>query len=424
MAVVELYKLKKTVDPEVRDHGMFEFFGSGGPFSYNYVREWHGSLATNELADISGLFFLNMIDGHRGGALVPSDIITIDSEAMFLDNSARGYRFENVDFDTSEIKDAIHVEYGSGINMDEALYISQELAAICKQLEIPIGYLGEPGYHGSNKGISSFSPSSYSGREPCYLHPQFLKGADAQKFVDLLSELSKDEQWREIYEYLYASYPIYLSDMESARMIMLPVELREFAARIPSDFNKSELKYLAAKVRGLTDNEREVFAALLEAGWYCRNVPEIINLTENLEYFGFDTQITPADYGAMWLAHVNRDSQLIIDRLESSGDEAERALGRQISALLKCVDATAFGHGIAEVNGGIFTSRGLLLDTYQMQTVYHGIEDIPEEHFVAEAPRSNKPSVLDRIAAARAEGASVPNRSATDKTHKYDPREH
>jgi hypothetical protein len=50
MVDVEIYRLKKTVEPEVRQYGMFEFFGMvKGPLPENYVREWSGELPSGNL---------------------------------------------------------------------------------------------------------------------------------------------------------------------------------------------------------------------------------------------------------------------------------------------------------------------------------------------------------------------------------------
>lgn len=188
MAEIEIYKLKKTVDPDVRDYGMFEFFGAGGPFPQNYVREWAGDPNVGNLETLCGRLMLNPPADYHGGPLDKGDIAVINGDAYFLDRES-GYKFEAVDFDTSAIKDAIHVEYGRYVSVGDAAQIPRTLAAACESLDIPIGYLGEPGYHGSSKGISDFDAIPDNDYSPCYLHPQFLKGAEAKAFAGLLKEL-------------------------------------------------------------------------------------------------------------------------------------------------------------------------------------------------------------------------------------------
>ena len=208
MAHVEIYKLKKTVAPEVRDYGMFEFFGmADGPLPKNYLREWSGELPTNNLDTLCGKFFLNPPDGYNSGPLDKGTVAVVDGEAYFLDHES-GYKFVEVDFDTEHIKDAVHVKYGSYVDYSDAAQIQRSFTFAFEGLDIPIGYEGEPGYHGSSKGISDFEPTATNEYARCYLHPQFLKGEAAQEFVGLLGELWNAARGKEIMEYLRENYPV------------------------------------------------------------------------------------------------------------------------------------------------------------------------------------------------------------------------
>jgi len=384
MAEVEIYKLKKTVDPEVREYGMFEFFGMGGPFPKNYVREWAGELNSGNLETLCGRFMLNPPEGYHGGPLEKSDIAVVDGEAYFLDRES-GYKFVDVDFDTSGIKPSIHVDYGRYVAVDEAAPIPRAFANVCDSLLIPIGYLGEPGYHGSSKGISDFNHLSHSEFEPCYLHPQFMKGEEAREFVGLLKELTETDRWGQIAGYLRENYPVYMSDLETAREqfapeLLLPVELRPLSNVIPADADKSELAYLAAKVRNMDGDQRKVFDAVIEAGRYCGSVGEIINLTENLDCFGLQPSLSESEYGDSRLDRDFHECKAVIDRLVNSDDAVERALAKHLTRLERCADEAEYGRQAAEEIGGVFIKQGLLIEKRSLQEVYRGVEDIPAEY--------------------------------------------
>lgn len=235
MAQIEIYKLKKTVLPKVRTYGMFEYFGMGeGPLPNNYVREWSGELPIDNLETLYGRFMLNPPAGYYGGSLEKSDIAVLNGKAYFLDRVSSRYKFAEVHFDTSAVKDAIHVVYGYPVNAEGAQPISRELAAICEKLEIPIGYTGTPDYHGSHKGEELFNQKAGCGYSlNAYLHPQFLKGDEARAFIGLLTELSKKDRWEEIAIHLRVSYPVRMDDLKSACEIYAPELLISAEARVP-----------------------------------------------------------------------------------------------------------------------------------------------------------------------------------------------
>lgn len=391
MAKVEIYKLKKTADPAVREYGMFEFFGMvDGPLPQNYVREWVGELPSGNLDMLCGKFFLNPPDGYHSGPLEKSDIAVVNGEAYFLDRES-GYKFVDVDFDTSDIKDAVHVKYGYYVNTDGAATISSNVAEVCGKLDIPIGYFSDPDYHGSHKGESSFDPSARDSYATAYIHPQFLKDTEAREFISLLTELSLAERWQETKEYLTRSYPVYHQDLEKARELfapelLLPAELRPLSKVIPAGADKSELDILAAKVRYMDGEERRVFDAVIEAGWHCGSVAEIINLTENLGCFEIQPAFDAKQYGAF---HVNlaRDEYAdMMNRLEASADPAEQDFFQYVAGIEAHVDLDAYGKWIAENEGGAFTEQGYLTESGDFKEVYRGPEDISAEHRVSLTP--------------------------------------
>jgi len=213
--MVEVYQLKGHIDPEIREYGMFEFFGMvDGPDPKNYVKVWEGELGTSELETIYGRLRLNAPEDYHGGELDKSDVVVVDGNAYFLD----GDGFAEVEFDTSEIKRAIYEPYGYEVVTDGAVQMPGELVEVCKALDVPLGYEGLMDYHGSRKGESRFSAAPSSHSETCWLHPSFLRGAEAQAFVELLKELTRAENRQEIIDYLSAKRPVYALDLEEARV--------------------------------------------------------------------------------------------------------------------------------------------------------------------------------------------------------------
>ena len=387
MAHVEIYKLKKTVDPKVRDYGMFEFFGLvKGPLPKNYVKEFAGDLPDGMPSYVLGRAFVDPPEGYKGGPLEKGDIIVVDSLPYFLDCGATDqFTFEGpINFDTSLIKDAIHVEYGIYVNLGDSLCITRTLATICESLDIPIGYLGEPGYHGSYKGISSFDRSPSNEYSSCYLHPQFLKGEEGQEFISLLEDLSKTDRWEEIAEHLREGYPVYMDDLKAARLqfvpeLLLPELIRALHKHIPDDTDQIELAYLVARVEGLGAEDMEIFNAVTEAGRHCGSVAEIINLTENLDCYELHETFDEEVFGdhmleSDWDAHAE-----LVERLEKSVNPDERALAGYISRLNNAADASKYGYDVGKERGNAFTSCGMLTDGIgEPRTVYRGIQDIPD----------------------------------------------
>ena len=400
MAQIEIYKYKKTVEPEVREHGMFEFFGmNDGPLPKNYVREWSGELPTDNLDTLCGKFFLNPPDDYNGGSFEKGTIAVVDGTAYFLDHDS-GYKFVEVDFDTAEIKNAVHVKYGN-IDYSAAAQIQRSFAFAFEGLDIPIGYEGEPGHHGSSKGISEFEPSAPNAHARCYLHPQFLNGEAAHEFVFLLHELWNAERGKEIMEYLRENYPVTMNDLETARSkfapeLLYPAVLRPLARHIPTNAEKSELDYLAQKIKNLSAEQRKIFNAVTEAGLQCGSVAEIINLTENLDRFNFHPARDEAAYGEFRLEHDWNGCEAIIERLHESKKPAEQALANHITLLHRAVDANMYGHHAAKDIGGFFTSHGMLTmeGNGELRTIYRGLQDLPAKYAdmeLSEAITETKP---------------------------------
>jgi hypothetical protein len=459
VAQVEIYKLRKTVHPEIRNYSVFDYMDRGkAPDPAHYIKEWAGQMHGTLPMTISGRLLLDTPADYHGGALKNGDIAVVNGQPYYLDQYS-GHKFVELDsFDTSGIRQAIHAEYGWFVDLEEARPISNELADVCENIGVPCGYYGKQSANGSFSSDRPFLPGTGEEENLNFLHPQFLKGDEAQPFVELLTELSETEgtQWREISVYLRERSPITLQDLQDAREqfapeLLLPEAIRPLYAHIPADADKSELAYLAAKVEGMDDEQRKIFDAVTGLGWHCGSVIELINLTENLNCFELQPAFSEEAYGEHRLEWDYDDCAEVISRLEKSKDPAERSLAKHIQILHRAVDNEAYGYQLAKEEGGVFTSHGLISQESGLEAVYRGIQDLPEEYRTSapipfhalvnpasEAERGagvrntpaertavgDKPSVLAEIAEAR-EGqrkdpaprevpASIPGKKKTD----------
>jgi hypothetical protein len=226
-----------------------------------------------------------------------------------------------------------------------------------------------------------------------FLHPDFLQGDEVREFITLLTDLSGSEDWVNISAYLYERYPINLADLRDAREqfapeLFLPAELRPLYKHIPDDADASELNYLTEKLRALGDSQRKVFNAVIEAGWHCVSVAEIINLTENLHNFDLEPTFNEAQYGAFRLANDWDICEMSIRRLEKSEDIGDRFLVKYISLLVKCAEDEAYGYNAAKDDGGKFTKYGYISQGEALEDIYRGKQDIPSEYLIPAPPTS------------------------------------
>ena len=396
MANVEIYKLNKHAPPEIRDYGMFEFFGMvDGPSTKHYCREWTGELETGDLQSLCGMLMLNPPDGYHGGPLGKTDIVVLDGAAYFLDNAPRGFEFHEVDFDTAGIKNVIRVEYGYGINTDGAVPLSRNLTAICVDLDIPIGSYSEPDYHGSHKGETSFDRRIHDQNFTAYLHPQFLRGDEARAFVGLLTELSAHYEWPRMVEILRDCYPVFQQDLDDVRKLfapelLLPDVLQPFSKSIPADSDKSEVDYLATMVSGMSDSDREKFEAVMEADSYCKTLADVINTAANLDCFRLETGVDAGDYGNFIIQNEGFE---LAKKMESRGYPE---VADYIRLLEEHFDHTAYGKELAELENGKFTSQGYLTQTQKIPETYRGTEDLPIAYRAVDLP-AQTPESADKV---------------------------
>jgi len=193
--------------------------------------------------------------------------------------------------------------------------------------------------------------------------------------------------------------------------------------RLPPDVNIDELNHLAVKIQEMDDYGLSVFGAVMESGRHCGCMEDIINVTENLHCFDLMSFHTPGEYGKFLIAFSGGDELAeIIGDLENSDDPGERGLAKYIGLLEKYVDAEAYGREALSRENGVITPSGCLLEGGEFREVYRDMKDIPADHRVFAFPEpersaqtAGKPSVLDQIAAARAERAAAPANPSPEK---------
>lgn len=187
-----------------------------------------------------------------------------------------------------------------------------------------------------------------------------------------------------------------------------------------------ELSCLAARIVGLPENGREIFAAAVEAKRHTGSVAELINLTENIGNFDLQPVFGPEHYGEFLIEADKDRTSAIFDRLERSGDTEARMLAEYIVRLEAHVDEAAYGRAAAEREGGVFTERGYLTEHGEFKEVYRGPADIPAECRVFEPPCADREppaagrervSVMEWIREAKAAPKQPRKAKSPDKSH-------
>ena len=140
-----------------------------------------------------------------------------------------------------------------------------------------------------------------------------------------------------------------------------------------------ELNYLATKVSGMKDWQKELFIAALESGRYCGSVKDLINLTENIDLFDLQPAYSFEQYGAFQIEMAKDNTSKVFERLEQSGDPEERELAEYILRLEAYVNEEALGRGVAREENSVFTDHGYLVLRGEWRDVYRGQEDIPQD---------------------------------------------
>lgn len=150
--------------------------------------------------------------------------------------------------------------------------------------------------------------------------------------------------------------------------------ITEYAANVPGLADAlgeyahlDELNYLAARLDALAPEEREVFAAAVRHGEYAGNLPDLINLTYNLDCYELLPEVkTYEDYGRL-LVDTGRDFTL-----------AEQAR--------YYFDFAQYGEETAINEGGELTPQGYIFNNRSpCRKVYDG-RSVPREYRVFRYP--------------------------------------
>jgi len=126
-----------------------------------------------------------------------------------------------------------------------------------------------------------------------------------------------------------------------------------------------ELNYLAALLSDMNEWDREKFSAALEYGEYTGSVKDLINLSQNLDCYEFDPDISSDED----LGYAYADTLEVPEHLEPY------------------FDYEAYGRDIRLEEGGVFTDAGYVVDNRDSFTEYYeGRDDIPDEYRIFEYP--------------------------------------
>ncbi len=184
----------------------------------------------------------------------------------------------------------------------------------------------------------------------------------------------------------------------SVRDIRSPIPgLQDALSGMDGAISLDELNYLATKVSGMKDWQKELFIAALESGRYCGSVKDLINLTENIDLFDLQPAYSFEQYGAFQIEMAKDNTSKVFERLEQSGDPEERELAEYILRLEAYVNEEALGRGVAREENSVFTDHGYLVLRGEWRDVYRGQEDIPQDLrlFATPAPVFLKTEAID-----------------------------
>ena len=162
-------------------------------------------------------------------------------------------------------------------------------------------------------------------------------------------------------------------------------------------FSLEELNYLAAKVSGMKDWQKELFTAALESGRHSGSVKDLINLTENINLFDLQPAFSNEQYGAFLIEMARDNTAEVYERLEKSDNPEERELAQHILRLEAYVNEEALGRSVAQEENGVFTDHGYLVLRGEWKDSYRGPEDISQDLrlFSASVPAFLKTEAID-----------------------------
>ena len=133
--------------------------------------------------------------------------------------------------------------------------------------------------------------------------------------------------------------------------------------------NLDELNHLACLLSELTSSELETLEAVLDSGDHCSSVRDIINLTQNLDCYGFYPGVSDEET----LGRIYVDDLEMLD------------VPDQVKPYF---DYEAYGRDACIHENGHFAPGGYIVkESDHFLEVYHGLQDIPKEHKVFSFPK-------------------------------------
>lgn len=136
--------------------------------------------------------------------------------------------------------------------------------------------------------------------------------------------------------------------------------------------NLDELNYLASKLNEFSQSEYEQFQAAMSVGDHSGSLQDMINLTENLDCYEMNPNIT--DYDDLGRYYINElEAMQVPDYLENY------------------IDYEAYGRDVALDEYGQFTDYGYVRDTGDSFVEFYdgNPENIPEEYRVMSVPKED-----------------------------------
>ena len=127
--------------------------------------------------------------------------------------------------------------------------------------------------------------------------------------------------------------------------------------------NLDELNHLACLLAEMSQAEREKFEAVIDGGEHTSDVKDLINLTYNLDNYDFYPDIDDEEaLGRLYLQEF---------RAVPVPEE-----------LIDYIDYEAYGRDVRINENGHFAPGGDVRGGGAFTEVYHGIQDIPDEHML------------------------------------------
>lgn len=163
-------------------------------------------------------------------------------------------------------------------------------------------------------------------------------------------------------------------------------KLAECLPQTLSAENFDELNYLAARLEEMSESERKIFDAVIEADWHCGALSDIINIDQNLERFDIQPAYSSEQYGEFHLDLARDEYVDIVNRLLNSEDAKDRDFASYIEDVEENLNLAFYGRLQAEREGGVFTEQGYLTENGNFEEIYHSVDDIPAEYCVYAEP--------------------------------------